>query len=180
VHGNRWPDLLLSQACNLITSFIIVLIVSNHLLATVPKTEGKKIKNYTITLQNMSSGPEVARVQSPCAHSATHPGPDGTKLRVLIGRHCCLLDFCFFEVRELGGEDAKITYFTNGIEQRMNGTCAGETGAFIDQMVALLKTDGSSLNDLCAQFSDDRPDRRALRCACQNIHPASYQRGHST
>ena len=33
---------------------------------------------------------------------------------------------------ELGGEDAKITYFKGGIEQRMNGTCAGGTGAFID------------------------------------------------
>ena len=39
---------------------------------------------------------------------------------------------------ELGGEDAKIIYFDNGIEQRMNGTCAGGTGAFIDQMAALL------------------------------------------
>ena len=42
---------------------------------------------------------------------------------------------------ELGGEDAKITYFNNGIEQRMNGTCAGGTGSFIDQMASLLKTD---------------------------------------
>ena len=43
---------------------------------------------------------------------------------------------------ELGGEDAKIIYFTNGIEQRMNGICAGGTGSFIDQMATLLKTDG--------------------------------------
>ena len=42
---------------------------------------------------------------------------------------------------ELGGEDAKITYFQGGIEQRMNGTCAGGTGSFIDQMAALLQTD---------------------------------------
>ncbi|MDE7280942.1 MAG: hypothetical protein K2N36_04295, partial [Ruminiclostridium sp.] len=42
---------------------------------------------------------------------------------------------------ELGGEDAKITYLRGGIEQRMNGTCAGGTGAFIDQMAALLNTD---------------------------------------
>ena len=39
---------------------------------------------------------------------------------------------------ELGGEDAKIIYFDNGIEQRMNGTCAGGTGAFIDQMASLM------------------------------------------
>ncbi|MGN0301439.1 MAG: acyl-CoA dehydratase activase, partial [Anaerotardibacter sp.] len=49
---------------------------------------------------------------------------------------------------ELGGEDAKIIYFDNGIEQRMNGTCAGGTGAFIDQMAALLNTDASGLNEL--------------------------------
>ena len=45
---------------------------------------------------------------------------------------------------ELGGEDAKIIYFTgNGIEQRMNGVCAGGTGSFIDQMASLLQTDAS-------------------------------------
>lgn len=50
---------------------------------------------------------------------------------------------------ELGGEDAKITYFAGvGIEQRMNGTCAGGTGAFIDQMAALLETDADGLNEL--------------------------------
>ena len=49
---------------------------------------------------------------------------------------------------ELGGEDAKIIYFDNGIEQRMNGTCAGGTGAFIDQMAALLNTDAGGLNEL--------------------------------
>lgn len=51
-------------------------------------------------------------------------------------------------VIELGGEDAKITYFSNGVEQRMNGTCAGGTGAFIDQMAALLETDAMGLNEL--------------------------------
>jgi predicted CoA-substrate-specific enzyme activase len=49
---------------------------------------------------------------------------------------------------ELGGEDAKITYFTGGLEQRMNGTCAGGTGAFIDQMATLLSTDAAGLNEL--------------------------------
>jgi predicted CoA-substrate-specific enzyme activase len=49
---------------------------------------------------------------------------------------------------ELGGEDAKITYFTGGLEQRMNGTCAGGTGAFIDQMASLLSTDAAGLNEL--------------------------------
>ena len=49
---------------------------------------------------------------------------------------------------ELGGEDAKITFFEGNIEQRMNGTCAGGTGAFIDQMATLLKTDAAGLNEL--------------------------------
>ena len=39
---------------------------------------------------------------------------------------------------ELGGEDAKIIYFTGGIDQRMNGICAGGTGSFIDQMAFLI------------------------------------------
>ena len=48
---------------------------------------------------------------------------------------------------ELGGEDAKITFYGSTIEQRMNGTCAGGTGAFIDQMAILLNTDASGLNE---------------------------------
>lgn len=51
-------------------------------------------------------------------------------------------------VIELGGEDAKIIYFDKFIEQRMNGTCAGGTGAFIDQMATLLNTDPTGLNEL--------------------------------
>jgi len=51
-------------------------------------------------------------------------------------------------VIELGGEDAKITFLQNGIDQRMNGICAGGTGSFIDQMAALLKTDAAGLNAL--------------------------------
>lgn len=51
-------------------------------------------------------------------------------------------------VIELGGEDAKIIYFDKSIEQRMNGTCAGGTGAFIDQMASLLHTDPTGLNSL--------------------------------
>ncbi len=48
---------------------------------------------------------------------------------------------------ELGGEDAKITFYGPAIEQRMNGTCAGGTGAFIDQMAVLLSTDAAGLNE---------------------------------
>lgn len=48
---------------------------------------------------------------------------------------------------ELGGEDAKIIYFSGGsVEQRMNGICAGGTGSFIDQMASLLQTDATGLD----------------------------------
>ena len=50
-------------------------------------------------------------------------------------------------VIELGGEDAKITFYGQSIEQQMNGTCAGGTGAFIDQMAVLLNTDAQGLNE---------------------------------
>ena len=49
---------------------------------------------------------------------------------------------------ELGGEDAKLIYLTNGLEQRMNAACAGGTGAFIDQIASLLNTDAAGLNEL--------------------------------
>ncbi len=65
-------------------------------------------------------------------------------------------------VIELGGEDAKIIYFDNGIEQRMNGTCAGGTGAFIDQMAALLDTDAGGLNELAKSHTAIYPI--ASRC----------------
>ncbi len=63
---------------------------------------------------------------------------------------------------ELGGEDAKITYFGESIEQRMNGTCAGGTGAFIDQMAALLQTDPGGLNELAKRHTNIYPI--ASRC----------------
>ncbi len=65
-------------------------------------------------------------------------------------------------VIELGGEDAKILYLTNGIEQRMNGTCAGGTGSFIDQMAILLKTDADGLNSLAEKHKIIYPI--AARC----------------
>ena len=63
---------------------------------------------------------------------------------------------------ELGGEDAKIIYFDSGIEQRMNGTCAGGTGAFIDQMATLLHTDAAGLNKLAVDATTIYPI--ASRC----------------
>ena len=65
-------------------------------------------------------------------------------------------------VIELGGEDAKIIYFDQSIEQRMNGTCAGGTGAFLDQMASLLHTDTAGLNEFAKGYSTIYPI--ASRC----------------
>ncbi len=63
---------------------------------------------------------------------------------------------------ELGGEDAKITFFEGSLEQRMNGSCAGGTGAFIDQMAALLETDAEGVNELAKSYQTIYPI--ASRC----------------
>ncbi len=63
---------------------------------------------------------------------------------------------------ELGGEDAKITFFDDPVEQRMNGTCAGGTGAFIDQMAILLRTDATGLNEYAKKHTTIYPI--AARC----------------
>ena len=63
---------------------------------------------------------------------------------------------------ELGGEDAKIIYFHGGLEERMNGVCAGGTGSFIDQMASLLQTDAAGLNAEAANYQQIYPI--AARC----------------
>ncbi len=63
---------------------------------------------------------------------------------------------------ELGGEDAKITYFGESIDQRMNGSCAGGTGAFIDQMATLLNTDAEGVNEYAKSYDKLYPI--AARC----------------
>ena len=63
---------------------------------------------------------------------------------------------------ELGGEDAKIIYFDTTIEQRMNGSCAGGTGAFLDQMAVLLNTTTEGLNALAKNGTQIYPI--ASRC----------------
>ena len=81
---------------------------------------------------------------------------------------------------ELGGEDAKIIYFTDGIEQRMNGICAGGTGSFIDQMATLLKTDAAGLNTYAKDYQALYPI--AARCgvfAKTDIQPFRVRHGAS-
>ncbi len=63
---------------------------------------------------------------------------------------------------EIGGEDAKIIYFKGGLEQRMNGICAGGTGSFIDQMASLLQTDAMGLNEYAKNYEVIYPI--AARC----------------
>ena len=73
-------------------------------------------------------------------------------------------------VIELGGEDAKIIYFGKSIEQRMNGTCAGGTGAFLDQMASLLHTDTAGLNELAKGLN-------ILAKEATNIYPIASRCG---
>lgn len=77
---------------------------------------------------------------------------------------------------ELGGEDAKIIFITGGTEQRMNGSCAGGTGAFIDQMATLLNITVDEMDKLSLQAEKVYPI--ASRCgvfAKSDIQPLLNQ-----
>ena len=79
---------------------------------------------------------------------------------------------------ELGGEDAKILFLTNGMEVRMNGSCAGGTGAFIDQMATLLKMSADEM-DKAAQTAE-KTYTIASRCgvfAKSDVQPLINQGG---
>ena len=67
-----------------------------------------------------------------------------------------------FCIIELGGEDAKIIFFDGGTDERMNGTCAGGTGAFIDQMATLLNVSIEELDSLSLNYQKIYPV--ASRC----------------
>lgn len=77
---------------------------------------------------------------------------------------------------ELGGEDAKIIFITGGTEQRMNGSCAGGTGAFIDQMATLLNVTVQEMDELALKAQKVYPI--ASRCgvfAKSDIQPLINQ-----
>ncbi len=79
-------------------------------------------------------------------------------------------------VVELGGEDAKIIFLTGGVEQRMNGSCAGGTGAFIDQMATLLDITPNELDRL--SLNNEKLYPIASRCgvfAKSDIQPLLNQ-----
>ena len=68
---------------------------------------------------------------------------------------------------ELGGEDAKILFLTNGTEVRMNGSCAGGTGAFIDQMATLLKMSADEMDKAAQQATRKYTIAGSLWCICK-------------
>ncbi|MBR3034249.1 MAG: 2-hydroxyacyl-CoA dehydratase [Firmicutes bacterium] len=79
-------------------------------------------------------------------------------------------------VVELGGEDAKVIFFRGGMDERMNGSCAGGTGAFIDQMATLLNVSVEKLDELALQHERIYPI--ASRCgvfAKSDIQPLLNQ-----
>ena len=81
-------------------------------------------------------------------------------------------------VIELGGEDAKIIFFGGALEERMNGSCAGGTGAFIDQMATLMNVTVNELDELSLRYEKIYPI--ASRCgvfAKSDIQPILNQGG---
>ena len=79
-------------------------------------------------------------------------------------------------VIELGGEDAKIIFFQGSLEERMNGSCAGGTGAFIDQMATLVGVTADELDQLSLHYEKIYPI--ASRCgvfAKSDIQPILNQ-----
>ncbi len=81
-------------------------------------------------------------------------------------------------VVELGGEDAKIIFFGGALEERMNGSCAGGTGAFIDQMATLMNVTADELDELSLHYEKIYPI--ASRCgvfAKSDIQPILNQGG---
>jgi predicted CoA-substrate-specific enzyme activase len=128
--------------------------------ANIQETLAKLLDNARNTLGNLSVAPMITG--SGGLTISKHLGVPFVQEVVAVSTS--LQDFApHTDVAiELGGEDAKIIYFTNGIEQRMNGICAGGTGSFIDQMATLLKTDASGLNEYAKEYKAIYPI--AARC----------------
>ena len=80
-------------------------------------------------------------------------------------------------VIELGGEDAKVIFFDGGRDERMNGTCAGGTGAFIDQMAGLLGMTVNEMDDISLEAKDSIPLRRGAGCLQRPTFSRSSTRG---
>ncbi len=127
--------------------------VSKILAEALQSLEEKQLQNNTFTLTLSGSGAidlsqelNIDFVQEVIAST--------TAIQTSLPKS----DVCI----ELGGEDAKIIFLSNGIEQRMNEACAGGTGAFIDQMAEFLHTDATGLNELARNHKTIYPI--ASRC----------------
>mgnify|MGYP000895345451 CR=1 FL=1 len=80
-------------------------------------------------------------------------------------------------VIELGGEDAKIIFFDGAIDERMNGTCAGGTGAFIDQMATLLDVTPDELDEMASLLQTDAAGLNEYAKNYQMIYPIAARCG---
>ncbi len=83
---------------------------------------------------------------------------------------------------DIGGEDAKMVFMNNGkpSDLRMNGNCAGGTGAFIDQMAVLLNTTANGLGELAEKATTTYPIASRVRCVLQNRYPESHITQHQS
>lgn len=79
---------------------------------------------------------------------------------------------------DIGGEDAKVVFFRNGqaTDMRMNGNCAGGTGAFIDQMAILLGVKPDELNELALRAQHIYPMLRGVACSARRIFRTCWRR----
>ena len=145
-----------------IGSTTIKVVVINHQNRVLYQTYKRHLSSVSRSLKQLLENLQDALGDKPMRFNFT--GSAGLRLAKAIGaqftqevisatkglRHFVDdIDVCI----ELGGEDAKIIFFDGlNIEQRMNGTCAGGTGAFIDQMASLLDTDAAGVNELAKDY----------------------------
>lgn len=121
---------------------------SEVLLKIAEKTNGEDIKLYISGSAGLGISEELGLpfIQEVSATSET--------IKRLAPDTSCVI--------ELGGEDAKIIFFEGGTDERMNGSCAGGTGAFIDQMATLLDVTADQLDEMSLKYNKIYPI--ASRC----------------
>ena len=145
------------------------------------------VRHYARVKETVLSELEKVRSQFPGDYSVSITGSAGLGLSQRSGLNFVQeVQAAFIAIRkyypdadaaiELGGEDAKIIFITGGTEQRMNGSCAGGTGAFIDQMATLLNITVQEMDELALKAQKVYPI--ASRCgvfAKSDIQPLLNQ-----
>ena len=145
------------------------------------------VRHYARVKETVLSELEKVRSQFPGDYSVSITGSAGLGLSQRSGLNFVQeVQAAFIAIRkyypdadaaiELGGEDAKIIFITGGTEQRMNGSCAGGTGAFIDQMATLLNVTVQEMDELALKAQKVYPI--ASRCgvfAKSDIQPLLNQ-----